>query len=375
MHLAASVAAELMDELVAHRADATTVDTELLGHLLQARLEDRHVCLHLRVVRSRPAAALCTESPRRAKQQVERAAIGVVVECEAGDVDRVGLVLGDRRAIGDDLQRVAVLAKELDVVERHQTLRGQALDRSDLAQMRLHRRHVSLRLLKEDVLQGHVGGGVGGHVGQRANDRKQPTALALHEGRDRCRREPEGNVGLLGGELGSRRIRAGGGRRHLQLGRDLRDARARSGEDGGGGRRGRRQRERCVDCGKRLLDVLVSLQVGAAVALDDGADLLLLLVHLGQRTAVAPTPLAHRLDEQHDVGYVGVVSGRERRKVSIAPGDELLEAGRRGEDTQVGHLMVRVRLDHLVLLQREPDVAHETVRVHDDQRNRALGAQ
>jgi len=55
MHLAASVAAELMDELVAHRADATTVDTELLGHLLQARLEDRHVCLHLRVVRSRPA--------------------------------------------------------------------------------------------------------------------------------------------------------------------------------------------------------------------------------------------------------------------------------------------------------------------------------
>eukprot|EP00966_Prymnesium_polylepis_P257011 5936748-Prymnesium_polylepis.1 len=79
--------------------------------------------------------------------------------------------------------------------------------------MRLHRRHVSLRLLKEDVLQGHVGGGVGGHVGQRANDRKQPTALALHEGRDRCRREPEGNVGLLGGELGSRRIRAGGGRR------------------------------------------------------------------------------------------------------------------------------------------------------------------
>eukprot|EP00966_Prymnesium_polylepis_P109432 2532944-Prymnesium_polylepis.1 len=83
-----------------------------------------------------------------------------------------------------------------------------------------------------------------------------------------------------------------------------------------------------------------NLQVGAAVALDDGADLLLLLVHLGQRTAVAPTPLAHRLDEQHDVGYVGVVSGRERRKVSIAPGDELLEAGRRGEDTQVGHLMV-----------------------------------
>mmetsp|Transcript_11637 Transcript_11637/g.28766 ORF Transcript_11637/g.28766 Transcript_11637/m.28766 type:complete len:586 (-) Transcript_11637:82-1839(-) len=370
VHLAAAPPAELVDQVVAHAAPA---HAQLLGHVLQAALEDGHVALHLAVPRAWPAAALGAEGARRAEQKVERAAARLVVERgqQPCGVDRVGVVLLAGGAEGEDLQPLRVLAEEFERLDGDE-VRRQTLHRADLAQVRVHRRQVRLRLLLVDGLQRHVRRAVARHVRQAALHRQQPAALAVDEGGDCRGGEPEGDLRLAGGELSYRRVGAARRRRLLQLRGDLRDARSGGREDRRRRAGGFRQLQRGVDRSERLLNVLVRLHVGAAVALEDGAHLLLLLELRGQRAAIRGGPRLDRLDEQHDEGDVSVLRGAERRQVGVARGDELLQPRGRREDAQVGDGVFIVRLDDLVLGEGEAEVAQEAVRVDDQQRDAAL---